>query len=143
MKVDRGGTIAYDRTRHEQQLGPFLRVPDPDKTEPARGSKQPRGRCDLWGECLMTEAILKIKAEELTTIRLVFATKVVHEIPIDDLRDYAGQCQDEQTQRYLIALGQAVRFFASKRTDPAIEFVVPGQQPRVEPAQAATSFARH
>jgi hypothetical protein len=36
-----------------------------------------------------------------------------------------------------------VRFFASKRTDPAVEFVVPGQQPRIEPSQAATSFARH
>jgi hypothetical protein len=91
----------------------------------------------------MTEAILKIKAEEMTTIRLVFATKVVHELPIDNLRDYAGECQDEQTQRYLLALGQALRFFASKRTDPTIEFVVPGQQPRIEPSQAASSFARH
>jgi hypothetical protein len=91
----------------------------------------------------MTEAILKIKAEELTTIRLVFATKVVHEIPIDNLRDYAGEFPDEQVKRHLLALGQAVRFFASKRTDPAVEFVVPGQQPRVEPSQAASSFARH
>jgi hypothetical protein len=91
----------------------------------------------------MTEAILKIKAEELTTIRLVFATKVVHEIPIDNVRDYAAECHDEQLQRHLLALSQAVRFFASKRTDPAVEFVVPGQQPRIEPSQAATSFARH
>jgi hypothetical protein len=91
----------------------------------------------------MTEAILKIKAEELTTIRLVFATKVVHEIPIDIVGQYAAEFQDEQLKRHLLALGQAVRFFASKKTDPSVEFVVPGQQPRVEPAQPASSFARH
>jgi hypothetical protein len=91
----------------------------------------------------MTEAILKIKAEELTTIRLVFASKVVHEIPIDNLGQYTGDFQDEQLKRHLLALGQAVRFFASKRTDPSVEFVVPGQQPRIEPSQTASSFARH
>jgi hypothetical protein len=91
----------------------------------------------------MTEAVLKIRAEELTTIRLVFATKVVHEIPIDNLKDYAVECQDEQLKRHLLALGQAVRFFSSKRTDPSVEFVVPGQQPRIEPSQPASTFARH
>jgi hypothetical protein len=91
----------------------------------------------------MTEAVLKIRAEELTTIRLVFASKVVHEIPIDNVGEYAGECRDEQLKRHLLALGQAVRFFASKKTDPSVEFVVPGQQPRIEPSQPASTFARH
>jgi len=92
----------------------------------------------------MTEALLKIRAEELTTIRLVFANKIVHEIPIDNVKDYAGELShDEHLQRHLLALGQAVRFFASKRTDPAVEFVVPGLQPRIEPSQPASALARH
>lgn len=92
----------------------------------------------------MTEAILKIRAEELTTIRLVFANKVVHEIPIDNVKNYAGEFHhDEQLQRHLLALGQAMRFFASKKTDPSVEFVVPGQQPRIELSQPANTLARH
>jgi hypothetical protein len=95
-------------------------------------------------EANMTEAMLKIRAEELTTIRLVFANKVVHEIPIDNVKNYADEFHhDEQLQRHLLALGQAVRFFASKKTDPSVEFVVPGQQPRLESSQPSSSLARH
>jgi hypothetical protein len=94
-------------------------------------------------ETNMTEELLKIRAEELTTIRLVFANKVVHEIPMDRVAEHAGECQDDQLKRHLLALAQALRFFSSKKTDPSIEFVVPAQQSRIELSQPLSTFARH
>ena len=91
----------------------------------------------------MTEEILKIRAEELKTIRLVFANKVVREMPVNIVDEYAGECEDEQLKRHLLALSQALRFFSSKKTDPSVEFVMPAQQPRIEPSQPASGFARH
>jgi hypothetical protein len=91
----------------------------------------------------VTEEILKIRADELTTIRLVFANKIVREIPVHIVSEYAGECHDEQLVRNLLALSQALRFFSSKKTDPTVEFVMPAQQPRIEPSQPVSAFARH
>ncbi len=54
----------------------------------------------------MTEKMLKVKVEELSTVRLVFGNGVVHEIPLDSVGEYA----------------------ADKKTDPSVEFALPVQR---------------
>jgi hypothetical protein len=72
----------------------------------------------------VTEEILKIRAEELKVIRLVFPS-VVHEVTLPNVAEYAsGTCEDAETAKHLIALGAALLHFSSKATKPSIEFVV-------------------
>jgi hypothetical protein len=73
----------------------------------------------------MTEEILKIKADELTTIRLIFEDGIIHEMP---LKSAAGYAQSSQDQRIKDALGMLVGgldFFSKPNAYPSIEFVVP------------------
>jgi hypothetical protein len=72
----------------------------------------------------MGEQILKIQAEDLTRVRLVFGNGTVHEIPLARVDDYAVECHEGDLKRHLRDLADAIRFFSTNRTDPSIEFAV-------------------
>ena len=75
----------------------------------------------------MTEEILRIRAEELTTLRVTFAeqTGVVHELPIGEVRSYLASCQDRQLREKLNFLADALQFFVDRQKDYSLEFSVP------------------
>jgi hypothetical protein len=73
----------------------------------------------------MTEEILKVKAEELTTIRLVFAGGVVHEMPLGEVKSYAVAASTPQVHQALLALAKGLEYFSTKGVEPSVEFVVP------------------
>jgi hypothetical protein len=75
----------------------------------------------------MTEEILKVRAEELQTIRLVFGNGEIHEMPLANVKDYeeAGERGNPDASRHLNMLARALAFFATKGVEPSVEFVVP------------------
>jgi len=79
----------------------------------------------MTGEKLETEEILRVRAQQLKTVRLVFSNEETHEIPLDTVGVYAEKCRDDEVGKNLKALGKALTFFSSKATDPSIEFVIP------------------
>ncbi len=60
----------------------------------------------------MTKEIITIRVEELQTIRLAFPKGVVHEMPLGELKQYAGGLPDELTglKKALEALADNLQF---------------------------------
>jgi hypothetical protein len=77
------------------------------------------------GVAAMVEEIQKIRAEEITTIRIVFDNGQVHEMPIGGLSSYAAGTGDAQVKNHLSMLAQCLAFFSNRATTPSIEFVIP------------------
>jgi hypothetical protein len=75
---------------------------------------------------VVVEEIQKIRAEEITTIRIVFETGEVHEMPVAGLARYAAA--DPEVKSHLSMLAQCLEFFSKKTTKPSVEFVVPVQR---------------
>ena len=75
----------------------------------------------------MGEEILRVRAEELTTIRLIFNDGIVHEMPIDRVKEYALQSIDVSSDatHALNGMVRGLQYFSQKGSAPGIEFVVP------------------
>jgi hypothetical protein len=80
------------------------------------------------GAAPMVEEIQKIRAEEITTVRIVFDNGQVHEMPVGGVSHYAQAMPDQQVKNHLSMLAQCLTFFSSKTTKPSIEFVIPVQR---------------
>ena len=76
----------------------------------------------------MTEEILKIKAEELATIRLIFPdtktdTGETVELTLKQARSYATKAKNE-AGKHLGAILDALAYFSTKGVEPSLEFVI-------------------
>jgi hypothetical protein len=58
--------------------------------------------------------ILKIRAEELSKVRLVFGDGVVHEVPFAGVKEYADAAGNPEVARHLGMLARALAFFSTK-----------------------------
>jgi hypothetical protein len=92
--------------------------------EPRAPSKSTRPPA---AEAAVTEENLKIRAEELATIRLVFGNGIIHEMPLAEAKGYgdAADSGNPEVSRHLNMLARALTFFSTKGVEPSIEFVVP------------------
>jgi hypothetical protein len=78
----------------------------------------------------MVEEIQKIRAEELSVIRLVFpdsqdsAGETV-ELTLAQAKAYAGRSHDTDVRRHLCGIIDGLAYFSKKGVQPSVEFVVP------------------
>ena len=75
----------------------------------------------------MTEELLKIKAQELATIRLVFTGEDSQtvELTLDNAKSWAARSSDGQLESALSGLITGLSYFSRKDVEPSIEFVIP------------------
>jgi hypothetical protein len=79
---------------------------------------------------VMTEEILKIKAEELATIRLIFADSQESdgetvELTLSQAKTYADKSDDRNVRDGLRSLIAGLTYFSKKGVEPSVEFVIP------------------
>jgi hypothetical protein len=72
----------------------------------------------------MAEEILKIRAEELTTIRLLQEDGTAHEMPVSKVLRYYNKPEDPGAQAALNQIAEGLEFFSRKGVFPCLEFVI-------------------
>lgn len=77
----------------------------------------------------MVEHIIKVRIEELGTLRLDFNDGEIREIPASKVAasEYVHG-QRTENARHLANLAEAICYFSKKGANPAIEFVVTSDQ---------------
>jgi hypothetical protein len=75
----------------------------------------------------MTEEILKIKAQELATIRLIFTGLDAQTVELDLAQAYVylQRCSDRALHTALSGLLSGLSYFSKKDVEPSLEFVIP------------------
>jgi hypothetical protein len=87
----------------------------------------------------MTEEILRIKAEELATIRLVFGKEKTVEMELPKAAAWAASSADDKLRVALIGLIDGLAYFSRKGVDPSVEFVIPVRKPQGRTEGIATT----
>lgn len=78
----------------------------------------------------MVEEIQKIKIEELTRIRLLLPTGLVHEMSLGQIGQFKLPGVDPQTMAELQTLQMSLQLLSSdQRTSVKVEFLIPNPQP--------------
>jgi hypothetical protein len=75
----------------------------------------------------MTKETITVRIEELQTIRLVYPSGLVHEMPLCELKRYADDLPDKlaELKKGLVTLADNLQFFSRRDVTPSVEFVMP------------------